>query len=267
MRNRRSIQRQRGFTLIEVIMVMVILGIIGSIGSHFVVVAVESYRTTELRQKLSQRARVTAEQLSRELRAALPNAVRTSSSGNCIEFLPVRSGTRYNDALPTPDNGKPAVTAVATNGFPAPPAAAQYLAVAPFFADEVYSASSPVVIAPLANPGGAVGNPLALAGSFTFVRNSTQRRAFLAGSPVRFCVVDNTLVRHANYGLPSTPLNDSAPAGESALMAHQVAAIGRAFVLSPGSQDRNAAVHINLRFTSGGQGLDIKHKVAVRNVP
>ena len=51
----------QGFTLIELIAVIVILAILASIGSHFVITTIESYHDVEQRSKLINRGRLVVE--------------------------------------------------------------------------------------------------------------------------------------------------------------------------------------------------------------
>lgn len=259
--------RQCGFTLIEVIVVIVILSIVGSIGATFVVTAVDAYHITEIRQKLTHRARVSTEQMSRELHMALPNAVRISSSGNCIEFFPIVAGAHYLQPLPTIHNGQAKVSSIDTTRFTVGLGSAEYVAVAPFASGEVFTNADPSAI----SAAGALGVPpyttIPLAGDHRFLRNSGQQRAYIIDNPVRFCVTQGTLVRYSDYGLDTAALLESDPGGDAALMAHSVQSLGTAFELSPGAEDRNTTIFINLRYTNASQSMDIRHQVGIKNVP
>lgn len=264
-----GIQRQgsAGFTLLEMVFVVVILGIIASIGSSFVVSAMDSYRTAQTRNQLVQRGRLTTEQMSRELRMAAPNSVRVSASGRCVEFLPIVAAANYQGTLPDAENNRAAVTQVSTGSFSFTAALAKHLLVAPFSPAEVYVSGSPAARVALSSLGSSPFTSLPLAASHVFLRNSLNRRLFVAADPVRFCLSGGNLLRYSSYGFSTTGLGDASPGGSSALMTHAVAANGTAFVLSPGSQDRNMVVSMHLVFSSGSTTLDLNHQVLVRNVP
>lgn len=86
-----------GFTLIEIITTIVILGILSAITASFFKPAIDSYVDVANRAALSEKADSAVRQLTRELQTALPNSLRSTSSGStsCIEFLPVIAGGRY----------------------------------------------------------------------------------------------------------------------------------------------------------------------------
>ena len=256
----------RGFTLIELITVLVILGIVAGIGSSFLITTVDSYRVTENRAKLISRGRVTIEQMTRQLRLALPNSLRVSASGNCLEFFPLVAGVNYIGELPDSNNGAPQITTISTAPITFGLGVPLHAVVGGLSSAEIYSNSVPAARTSIAGTS-APPPTITLSSSHRFIRNSINKRVFLADNPKRFCVSGNTLVQYQSYGLDTGVLSDGDPGGSTTIMSFDVAAVGTVFTLSPGSEQRNAAVYISLAFTANNETVDLNQTVLIRNVP
>ncbi len=259
----------RGFTLIEITIVIVMVGVIAVVGSQFLVSSIDGYRTAEIANKLAERGRLSIEQITREIHMALPNAIRTSSSGDCIEFMPIVASTSYQGVLPDPANTIPSVSTIPTSSFTLGKGAARHVVVAPFAPAEVYTNTSPASKVGVGVLGAAPYSAIPLASSHNFLRNSLNNRVFITDDPVRYCVVAGNLVRYSNFGLLATTLTNADPGGATDIASHEVAATAsnKCFVVSGGSEDANIAVHINLVFSKGQISLDLTHQVLIRNVP
>jgi MSHA biogenesis protein MshO len=83
---------QQGFTLIEVIMVVVLIGIIAGVLAPFITQSVTAYSDTQSRSELVAKGRLALERLNREIRQAVPNSLEVV--GNGIQFLTTRTGGR-----------------------------------------------------------------------------------------------------------------------------------------------------------------------------
>ncbi|MCR6653938.1 MAG: prepilin-type N-terminal cleavage/methylation domain-containing protein [Cellvibrionaceae bacterium] len=260
-------RHEAGFTLVEVIFVIVILAIISSIGSGFVVTALDSYRAAQQRNQLLQRGRVTLEQMTRELRMALPNAVRVSSGGQCLEFLPVLAAANYHGLVADQINNQAEQTQIQTGSFSIQDASARHLVIAPFSPADVYMSGKPSARIGIASLGSGTYTAVSLSSSHRFIRNSPKKRLFIASDPVRFCITGGNLVRYSGYGFSTAALGTGNPGGTAALMAHEVAPVGTAFSLSPAAQDRGMLVRMQLRFSAAGTGIDLNHQALIRNVP
>lgn len=102
---RRGMKIQRGFTLVEMIVVIVITGILGGIVAVFIKAPVQGYVDSERRAEMVDTADTALRRIGRDLRTAVPNSVRvpTPAGSTYIEFLPTSDGGRYR-ADPTSGN-------------------------------------------------------------------------------------------------------------------------------------------------------------------
>jgi len=94
---RRTRCPERGFTLVEAIIVIVITGAIAAMVSVFIAGPVRGYVDAARRAQLTDEADVAVRRMVRDLRAALPNSVRITASGaDCfMELIPTVGGGRY----------------------------------------------------------------------------------------------------------------------------------------------------------------------------
>ena len=86
-----------GFTLIELVMVIVLIGILAGVASIFITRPIEAFIDTNRRAELVDIAETALHRISRETRHALPNSVRLANNGSrfAIEFLRTSAGGRY----------------------------------------------------------------------------------------------------------------------------------------------------------------------------
>jgi MSHA biogenesis protein MshO len=98
MRHRALRRPQRGFTLIEAILSIVLIGIVGGIVAVFIQAPIQGYADSVARADISDQADLALRRIARDVRLALPNSIRVNADGNAVEFLMTKAGGRYLSA-------------------------------------------------------------------------------------------------------------------------------------------------------------------------
>ena len=256
--------KARGFTLIEMLTVIIVLSVVATIGSNFIISSLNSYNQIQTRAKLINTSRQALERMTRQLRGALPYSVRETNTDQCLEFLPVSGGGNYLTSLPDAANGAPATISFAVANHDVDFGTATYVAVGALASTELYGAA-PSSLAALA---GRTANLITLTANKSWLRNSINSRFYLLNNPQAFCVLGSELRFYQNLDITEasvTGLGGACAGANCSVMANNVAAID--FQLAGGTEDRNAKITIAISFEEGGETAAFNQEVLIRNVP
>lgn len=271
---RKKRSQEAGFTLLELIIVIVILGIMAISLSNLSKDAVLGYVDAKDRNRFSQSTKWIIERISREIREALPQSVRVSSNGinYCVEFMAINNASSYLDL---PSTG--IVSTFKVVGYDLTPFNATKIAIMPINPGEVYNESGVlgniVSITNLTTPAADVGKAQVVIDPTTFSRRSPTNRFYLLKDPVSFCLnnTNGRLTRHQDYGINSTQ-NLTPNAGS--LMGEDLSVNGFVFNYQSDTLSRAGLLQMNFRAQSRNRNLsgneesfEIFHEVHIRNVP
>jgi len=254
-----SLKSESGFSLVELIAVIVILGLISSVGVSFVIKTTQSYQDTQARAKMAMRARQAMERMTRQLRAALPYSVRVTNAGQCIEFMPIASGGFYLNPVSDSQNTAPAQSSIVVAPHQIDFGTADYMTIGAMSSTEIYGGSG-LSIASVVSRNSTIVN---LSGAKIWLRNSVNKRFYLLNSPQAFCVDAGQLKYFENQSLSAASINTT---NGFSLLSSDVTAT-TPFRLTMASDNRNTEIVLSLTFSETGQSLDFIQQVMIRNVP
>ncbi len=90
-----DVTTQLGFTLVELVIVIVVMSILGGVSVMFIKNSMLSYVNSEAYYALADRADVSLRRMARDIRNALPNSVWVAADGSYVQFIPIKAGGRY----------------------------------------------------------------------------------------------------------------------------------------------------------------------------
>lgn len=202
---------QRGFTLVELITVIVILGMVSVGIATFMRNSMDIYASVSEREQLLIESRFAIERMTRELRRAAPHSVRIKGSANqhCLEFVPVNFAGRYTD-LPLKRSKREPLTMLFpadADGTPYLLEANEYALINPESSKEVYNEAHKKLRKILSCTDDGDGDCTTLDSSDGlaqlsvdgyFDAESAQARVYLVNKSINYCVRNGVLHRSTN---------------------------------------------------------------------
>jgi MSHA biogenesis protein MshO len=284
---RSPVPSQRGFTLVELIIVIVLMGVIGGMVSVFMKGPIDAYIASGRRAALTDVADTVVRRMGRDIRKALPNSVNTSGDGLCVEFIPTKTGGRYRVEEILPGDGTSLVFGGADSRFnmlgnnSLLPTDQQIKAVAGeydvialtnlgFGVGDAYAGANTAVLSSVVN-----GAETAITfGSRTFdmaIASPSNRFQVIPASEkvVAYVCTNTKIYRLVSTSLghvcPSTAVTASSPDISAAPVLAQNATC--TFDYSGSDLQRNALLSMRIQVTESGESIALQHEVHVSNTP
>lgn len=269
----------KGFTLVELILVILVLGVVSTSITSFIIFGVEIYQDVSGRDKQLSDSRFVIERITREVREALPNSVRVTNNGTCLEFIPILASSSYIDIPVLPDNASNTVTLVSSDETFGQDNTK--LVVYPLNTSEVYvdgdstigklfdiSSYNFIDVSATTSSAAYQKLELTLNNSVLFDDDSPTERYFIIKDSVAYCqdATNNNILRYQGHNFTATQATPSAFLTDGVLMAERQS---NDFPFSTLSSTllRNSIVVVDFTFTYDDENLRQINEVHVANVP
>ncbi len=236
-------KKSAGFTLIEMITVIVILGVLAAATTSFIKFSTQIYTQATDRDQLVSSARFAMERLNREIRDSLPNSLVIS--GQCLEFTPILETTIYTDIPVAPEEARNKINVIE---FDEAFDSNWSVVVYPLDAEDVYDANENKVYAVSSITPTGDERVVTLENNVLFAEDSPTQRLYFINGSVEYCLQSNELLRNG------------------ILMAQDIFNTS-AFELQEATLLRNAMVKIHFQFEKNSEKITFTNEIQVLNVP
>lgn len=285
---------QRGFSLIELIVVIVLLGLLAVGGGLLILRPIEAYDDQVRRQQLVDQGEMALRQIARDIRRALPNSIRIApfGAGFAVEMVNTVDGARYRDEIGGVDYVNPTdvldfISADQEFNFlgrlgNVTPAQITNMRIV------IYNTSPPNIYAEAVDLSDFEGiitrgdmtialttpNPgpdddedhIVLSAPFRFTQQSPGQRAFIVDGPISYICDPATsrIRRYSGYAYsaaqPTPPVG-----GTNAVLVTRLSGCNMTY--TAGTSQRGGILSVEITIDDSGEAINLLHQIHVVNVP
>lgn len=289
--------RQQGFTLIELIIVIVISGALSVVVMQFITAPIDAYADQSRRARLVDHAQLVLQRVEADVRRAVPNSVRVGCAGACVELMRAATGGRYRAGLPGDvlsflpgdadstfealgglNHTETLVTSTDPEGCAKGIASCVVVYNTGFIGTDLWQGDNAATLAAFdAGPPTVVSfdNSRFPSGLSNFPAQSPGQRFYISDTPLLYLcdATSGTVRRYWGYA-PQPDMADADSHAELLALAnpaeHALLADGVSncrFDYSPGTPTRNALLTMRVTIAESGERITLLEQIGVGNLP
>jgi len=270
----------KGFTLIELIMVIVIVGILATMTTDIITLPVKSYIDLERRTTLVDTAEMSLRRMQRDIRRALPNSIRVTG-GTEIELIHTIDGGRYraadgvaagslcdggtgkNDTLEFDRNDDCFEFMGSLGAFDPQSVDGESLVIYNTSTAEAYAGNNRAALVNATSTGVIKFSSK----NFSYLYQHSGQRFFIVDTPITYSCSNNELRRY-DKSIDAGYTIGSSTATLSYKLQAKATTLSCAFSYDEGTATRGGLVTIGISLTDeAGESAKLIHQVHVDNVP
>jgi len=265
----------KGFTLVELILVILVLGIVSTSVTSFISYGARIYQDVSGRDKQISDSRFVIERITREIRNAVPNSVRVSNDSACVEFIPILASSSYVDIPVLPDAPSNTLTLVGSDEVF--DQTDTKIVVYPLTPNDLYVDSNTNIegkVFDISNNAGSYSATtnnvmtITLSNTVLFNDDSPNQRYFIIRDSVVYCQNSNgNLLRYQGHDFTVNQANQTNPPTSTGVLMAEGQSTLAPFSLQSPTLVRNAIVVMDFSFTYDDEILRQVNEVNIANVP
>lgn len=196
-----SIIKQKGYSLVELVIAITITAIISTFSFSFISIATKSAAEVFASQAALNESLYVHQKIESELSRALPNSIRITENpeGQCLEFIPVEAAGFYESV---PDSIPSKNITLRLNEILTCSACDKLAAIYPVDTASIYSGLAAKELEVVDSNI----NTASLSSDSTFTLLSPEKKIFITSMPVAICQNNNVVAIKRNLPLSLTPV-------------------------------------------------------------